>query len=795
MIAWLFPGQGSQHRGMGADLFDKFAPMVSRADELLGYSVRDLCLADPDRRLGQTRYAQPALFVVNALSYLARAAERQRPQFLAGHSLGEYAALFAAGCFDLEQGLMLVRRRADIMAQARRGSMVAVLGLSPDRVVSVMSGHGMLEIDVANYNGPTQVVLSGPVAELSAASEVLEQEAGARCVPLNVSGAFHSRLMAEPAMEFEAELRRVTFRDPDIPVISNVTGRPYPPGAVADLLADQMRSPVRWWASMRYLRDRRVEAVEELGPKGVLEKLWTASHASDAPAGADADGGHPRDALPGREMPATRPSGGRGRDDRPLIGPDDLGSERFRRDYGLRYAYLAGSMFKGIASVDLVVRMANSGLMGFFGAGGLRLDRLDAAIRDIRRGIGPAAERRFGMNLLNPLNDPALEAGTVELYLRHDVRFVEAAAYTEVTAPLVHFRAAGSRRDSRGRPVAVRHVVAKVSRPEVAAAFMRPPSREILDRLVQDGRLTPFEAEIASELPVSQDVCVESDSGGHTDGGVALALIPSMLGLRDELMARHRYEERIRVGAAGGIGAPEAVAAAFVLGADFIVTGSVNQCSPEAGTSPAVKDILATMDVQDTVHAPAGDMFEIGAKVQVARKGTLFPGRANKLYQLYRQHEALEEIDVATRRTIQETYFKRSFQDVWRDTAAYLADTNPGQLERAERSGKYKMGLMFRWYFTYSNNVAIQGDTNERVNYQIQCGPAMGAFNRFVKGSDIEGWHQRHVDVIAEVLMEQGAARLAACVTGQRRRSDPVQLPTNAMSGGDTTRAFVAAQS
>ena len=150
---------------------------------------------------------------------------------------------------------------------------------------------------------------------------------------------------------------------------------------------------------------------------------------------------------------------------------------------------------------------------------------------------------------------------------------MEAAAYVQMTAPLVRFRFTGARRDHEGRPVALRHVMAKVSRPEVAAAFMRPPADALLDKLVREGALSRAEAEIARELPISEDICVEADSAGHTDGRSAYALMPAMLSLRDEEMTRHGYAKPIRIGASGGLGTPEAVAAAFVLGAEFVIDG------------------------------------------------------------------------------------------------------------------------------------------------------------------------------------------------------------------------------
>ncbi|MYX97597.1 PfaD family polyunsaturated fatty acid/polyketide biosynthesis protein, partial [Streptomyces sp. SID486] len=448
---------------------------------------------------------------------------------------------------------------------------------------------------------------------------------------------------------------------------------------------------------------------------------------------------------------AASPAGAR-------IRPEHLGSAAFRADYGVRYAYLAGSMYQGIASADLVVRMGRAGLMGFFGTGGLRPDEIDAALRDIRDRLPAGAA--FGVNLLAQPADPAAERELAELLLRHGVRHAEAAAFTAVTPAVVRFRFAGAHRTADGTPTAVRHVLAKVSRPEVATAFMSPPPEPLLARLVAEGALTPQEADAAALLPVAGDVCVEADSGGHTDAGNPYALMPAMLRLRDTLTARHGYPRTVRVGAAGGLGAPEAVAAAFVLGADFVLTGSVNQCSVEAGTSDAVKDLLETLDVQDTAYAPAGDMFELGARVQVVRKGTLFPARANRLHQIYRQYDGLDALDDATRRTIEERYFRRTLDEVWAETSAYLRTHRPDELARAERNPKARMSQVFRWYFVHSTRIALRGAPGQQVDYQIHCGPALGAFNRLVADTPLRTWRRRHVDTIAELLMTGAAALL-----------------------------------
>ncbi|MFE0729515.1 enoyl-CoA hydratase/isomerase [Streptomyces antibioticus] len=454
----------------------------------------------------------------------------------------------------------------------------------------------------------------------------------------------------------------------------------------------------------------------------------------------------------------------------PALSPRALGSPHFRAAHGVDYAYAAGAMYKGIASVDLVTALGNAGMLGFFGTGGLPLDEVDDAITRIRKGLDPG--RAFGMNLLNNPDDPDLEARTVELYLRHGVRSVEASAYLRPTLPLVRYRLAGLGTDAEGRLRQDHHIVAKVSRTEVAEHFLRPAPDPLVRRLLDDGLITPEQAELGARLPLAQDLCVEADSAGHTDGGNAYVLMPAMRTLRDRVTREQGYSEEggeaaVRVGAAGGIGTPEAALAALILGADFLVTGSINQCTVEAGTSDAVKDLLQDLGVHDTEYAPAGDMFEVGARVQAVRKSTFFPARAQKLYELYVRHDSLDDLDPRTRATLENKYFKRSLDEVWEETRAHMARRSPARLAEVERSPKQKMAHVFRWYFVHSTRLALRG-ADQRVDYQIHCGPALGAFNTWVRGTELEPWRGRRVDVIAERLLRETAAllteRLAAYV-------------------------------
>jgi trans-AT polyketide synthase, acyltransferase and oxidoreductase domains len=437
------------------------------------------------------------------------------------------------------------------------------------------------------------------------------------------------------------------------------------------------------------------------------------------------------------------------------VSPEELGSPSFRSRHRLRYAYLAGSMYKGIASKELVVRMGKAGLLGFLGTGGLALERIESDLLFIQHELRESGA--YGLNLLASPMQPGLDEATVDLYLRLQVPRIEAAAFTQITAALVRYRAKGLTLNREGTIHIPNKILAKVSRPEVAEQFLSPPPDALVRRLVESGKITTQEASLVQRLPMADEICVEADSAGHTDRGVLHTLLPVMLRLRNQVVKSYDYPIHIYVGAAGGIGTPEAIAAAFVLGADFVLTGSINQCTVEAGTSETTKDLLREAGVQDTDIVPAGDMFEFGAKVQVFKKGLLFPSRAKKLYDLYRQYDSLEQIDLPTRTQLETRYFKRSFAEIFAETKVYYQRVLPQVIERAERDPKQKMALVFRWYFIHTNRLALRGDPAEKVDYQIHCGPAMGAFNQWVKGTGLEDWRNRHVDEIGIRLMRAAA--------------------------------------
>jgi len=519
--------------------------------------------------------------------------------------------------------LKLVHKRAQLMSTAAPGAMSAVIGVSVSDAQRVIAQGGYTQLDLANINTPSQLVISGSKDEVRRAQVDFERAPGFKAyIPLPVGGAFHSRLMAPAQQEFEQFLKNVRFNTFQFPVLSNVTARPYPSAqAINDLLAQQITHAVDWLSCIRYLWGQGVETFTELGHGNVLTGLIgkiksesTPLHFCATEQTAVSQTSVPRTHDVQREAGSTHAV----LKEHLCIDPAKLGSNAFRQEYGLRYAYLAGAMAQGISSEQVVIRMARAGLMGFFGTGGLKPQRVEQAIQTIQQALTPG--QAYGINLLNGSN----EEQNIDLCLAYKVRTVEASAYMQITQGLVRYRASGLEQGADGKVLIKNRVIAKLSRPEIAEAFFAPPPEKLLHQLVAEGKITPLQAQLASSIPMADDVCVEADSGGHTDSGVMSVLLPAIQRQRDQAMQRNRYRKTIRVGAAGGIGTPEAAAMAFMLGADFILTGSVNQCTVEAGTSDAVKNLLQKIEPQDTDYAPAGDMFEIGAKVQVVRRSVFF---------------------------------------------------------------------------------------------------------------------------------------------------------------------------
>jgi len=442
----------------------------------------------------------------------------------------------------------------------------------------------------------------------------------------------------------------------------------------------------------------------------------------------------------------------------PPLYPEWLGDRGFQETHGVRFAYVGGALARGIGSTRLVIELGKMGALGMFGAAGLSPKVVEEAIAEISAELDPGG-LSWGSNLIHSPNEPELENQIVDLYLHRGVKRVSASAFMGLTPAIVRYACTGLSRAGDGSVQRKNHVFAKISREEVAQHFLSPAPKKILDQLVAEQKLAKAEAEIAATIPLAEDIIVESDSGGHTDNRPLNALFPTIMNLRDRLSMEFGYVRPIRIGAAGSLGTPIGVAAAFSLGAAFVLIGTVHQSAVESGISDNSRELLAKAELADVAMTASADMFELGVKVQVLKRGTMMAVRGNQLYDLYTHYESIDEIPAEQRASIEKNIFRMSLEEVWQQTQGFFTETDPSQIEKAERNPKHKMGLIFRWYIGHSSRWPMIGDLSRQVDYQLWCGPAMGAFNRWVAGSFLEAPEQRTIQQIALNLLE-GAAHV-----------------------------------
>ncbi|MCP4537297.1 MAG: PfaD family polyunsaturated fatty acid/polyketide biosynthesis protein [Chloroflexi bacterium] len=440
----------------------------------------------------------------------------------------------------------------------------------------------------------------------------------------------------------------------------------------------------------------------------------------------------------------------------PPLSINQLGDPSFLATHGVKYAYAAGSMANAISGEELVIALGKEGILSSFGAGGLVPSRVEAAIHRIQQALfqGP-----WAFNLIHSPSEGALERNVVDLYLKHDVTTIEASAFLDLTPQVVHYRVAGLGLDAANQIQIKNRVIAKVSRREVATKFLQPAPVNILTSLVEQNLITELQATLAEKIPMADDITVEADSGGHTDNRPLVCLLPSIIALRDEIQDKYRYPEQVRIGAAGGIGTPTSALGAFMMGAAYVMTGSINQACVEAGTCEHTKTLLVQAEMTDVFMAPAADMFEMGVKLQVLKRGTFFPMRAQKLFDFYKTYDSIDEIPVSERQKLEKQIFKRDLESVWKDCVTFFNERDPDQIRRATNNPKRKMALIFRWYLGLASRWANSGEKGREMDYQIWCGPAMGAFNDWTRGSYLaESGNRRAVDVAQHIMT--GAAFL-----------------------------------
>jgi len=279
-IAFVFPGQGSQYVEMGKDFYDNFElarNYFDKANEILDIDLKELCFEGPEDELTETQNTQPAIFTVSMIAYNLIKEEGVEPSMVAGHSLGEYAALCAAGVFDFETGLKLVRKRGELMASAvtegSKGTMAAIIALDREKIENICEEvNGVCEL--ANINSPMQIVISGEVDAVHEAMEKADEAGAKKVVELNVSSAFHSQLMEPAKNKLKDYINNIDFNNPEIPVIANSTADFVETNEeIVSALEKQLTNPVRWVESMELMGENNIELAFEVGPGRVLKTL------------------------------------------------------------------------------------------------------------------------------------------------------------------------------------------------------------------------------------------------------------------------------------------------------------------------------------------------------------------------------------------------------------------------------------------------------------------------------------------------------------------------------------------
>lgn len=621
MTILLFPGQGSQFKGMGADLFDAYPALTAEADAVLGYSIRELCVNDPQRRLTDTRYTQPAIYAVSALA-LRRHLDHggAPPRGCAGHSLGEYSALHAAGVFDFATGLRLVARRGALMSGIRGGAMCAVVGLERPALQAILdeAGNGAedgagIDIDIANHNSHTQLVLSGPVAAVERAEAALKPHADrCRVVRLRVSGAFHSRMMREVAEAFAEELRAHRYEEPRVEVIANCSVQPYRRDEVEANLARQLSAPVRWLETMERFLDHGATGFVEIGPGDVLTKLAADIRARHVPRHA------PRPAA----EPATPPA-------RPAV-PE--ASQAFMERFGCASLCVAGSLGAQGTTSALLGTLADAGILCFAPSEGLHLSDVAERVEAAR-----AAATRAGAAGLIGLNvhagAPGWHAELLHLAAERRVTAVELAGLGAPDEAVVLYRARGI---APGETVSAHRILVKLRDPADAAAFLEPAPATVVQALLARGAIAAGQADALRSQPLVDAVCLDRSSWREPAGGAVP--VPA-----ESLPDRLRLPPGVVPGLAGTVGTPADVAAALRAGAGFVVIGSALLVCGEAELPSRLTERLAGLPPEAYRKVLDGHLIQYGLQSCTAADG---PGTAGALLTVQR---ALRRIDAAGR--------------------------------------------------------------------------------------------------------------------------------------------------
>ncbi len=786
-MVYLFPGQGSQKKGMGAGLFEKYPDLIKLTDSILGYSIEDLCLQDEKGLLSSTIYTQPAIYVVNALHYYEKIKTGETPDYLAGHSLGEYNALLAAEVFDFETGLRLVKKRGSLMATAKSGGMAAIIGLNILEVLSTLDQHQLKDIVVANYNTPEQLVVSGSRQAVLKAQSIFEKSGATRYLPLNVSGAFHSPLMKEAEEIFSTFIEDFVFHAPKIPVISNFTTKPYPSINAKELLVKQISNNVRWAESMQYLFDKNetmdfVEIGESFILRNMLKKI-KASVVIPFPSKnnnlaleiteSHSNGHHKslkgfHNVLPKEIVKNSIHSNGNGASHKTISNGShriltykkeavsNLGSNDFKKAYQLDYAYVVDSMDHGISSKTMVENLAKKGMLSFLSTNGRALSEISDDLKYLSKAL-ESIPTLYGINISYQHSDDERLNKLIELAYLYQIKVIEYTGRYQIPDKLIEYRL----RETEKGSGQLNNLFVKASSMDIIDRFLEPVPEKILTQLYQKAKITKEVMLEATHTPLANALCIATDSGSetmHDSFGVLLPYVRQKVAILNQ---KHQYREDVFVGV-GGVGIPDAIASAFLIGVDFVLSHSINYCTVEAEIAPFSKKLLVEATILDTCFAPNKDfLFESNQKIQLLKKGILFPGRAMQLYDIFKRYKSINDVDSHTLISLENKMYGQDLETVWDNIAQELIAENKAELiEKAKLNPRYHMYLLFMHYYDRSLNAAIKGEESNRLNFQLHCNPVLGLLNQELKDNELKEWERRKVADLGEWLMVEAEKKI-----------------------------------
>jgi trans-AT polyketide synthase/acyltransferase/oxidoreductase domain-containing protein len=755
METFVFCGQGAQKVGMGKELFELFPDLVEKADAILGYSIKELCLEDPNNRINNTAYTQPALFIVSMLEYYRQIKNGESPDFLIGHSIGEYAALCAGGAFSFENGIRLVKERGRLMSLESGGGMAAVVGLTYDKIKKVIEDNKLDYIDIANINSPKQIAISGKEKDIKEVQQLFLDAGANAYVILKVSGAFHSRYMKNAQDNMQKFISGISMNELEIPVISNYTARPYEIGKTQNTLIPQITNSVQWVDTVRYLMSYKDMEFVSMGPSPVTINLvngiqreaqaMLAEEKNKLTKVIERDCQSVEGGINEKKSDASSDCVSHIEIDKISYS---IGNAEFSKKYRTKYNYAVGGMGHGISGVDFVVKSCNEGILSFLGANCVDLDVIGSMIDQVKHKIN--SDTLFGVNITENYFEPQNTKDLINLCTEKGVRVIEASNFMTVTKELVRYKISGIGLDAEGS-VTGNAIIAKVSNTNVAREFLKPPSDSILNELLNEKAITKDEFDIAGKIPVADDVCIVGDCAYETEKGNLLTMLPEVLDVAEKIYKENLLVAKSRIGAAGSIGSGRTILALHYMGAEFFMTGSVNECTKEADIPDDVKDMLVKTNVNDFTYAPSENMFELNRFVQVLKKGVFFPSRANMLKSVYDTVNSIDDISGEIKLYIEDKLLQCGFDNYF----AKIKLTE-NQIKLANSNSKYKMAIIFKQYLHEASDKALFSKDRDKdvVDFQVYCGTAIGTANERLKDSKINDWKMRNTANIAEVLMQ-----------------------------------------